>query len=347
MNAMRPASPHIAPRPDWLAQVKEPTLDPTLAIIDAHHHLWDRSGQRYLPDEYQADIDHAGHKVVATVYVQCRSMFDMARPVAFQSVGEVQFATAIAERSASGRYGATRMNAAIIAGADLGLGDAVRPVLEEMLERSGDRLRGIRNTTAWHPDPRLVTNPVPPPAGVLVEPAYLRGASCLERYGLVLDVWAYHTQLDEVIALAEHLPNQGIVLDHVGGPLGAGPYQGRRDEVYAHWTAAMTRLARCPNVSVKLGGLGMGVSGFDLHQRSLPPTSLQLAELWRPYILHCIEHFGVQRCLFESNFPVDKGMYGYGVLWNAFKRLTEDFSAAERASLFSQTAATLYRIAPH
>ncbi|MEH3023619.1 MAG: amidohydrolase family protein [Pseudomonas oryzihabitans] len=347
MNATRPASPHIAPRPDWLAQVKEPALEPALAIIDAHHHLWDRSGQRYLFDEYRADIEGAGHHVVATVYVQCRSMFDLTRPEALQSVGEVQFATGIAERSATGRYGATRMNAAIVAGADLRLGDAVQPVLEEMLERAGGRLRGVRNTTAWHPDPRLVTNPVPPPAGVLGEPGFLRGAGCLARHGLVLDVWAYHTQLDEVIALAQRLPDQRIVLDHLGGPLGAGPYRGRRDEVYAHWMAAITRLARCPNVSVKLGGLGMGVSGFDLHRQPLPPTSLQLAQLWRPYILPCIEHFGVQRCLFESNFPVDKGMYGYGVLWNAFKRLTEGSSASERASLFSRTAATLYRIQPH
>lgn len=342
---MNAASPHIPVRQAWLAQVQEPALEPALPVIDAHHHLWDRPGLRYLHDEYQADIDAAGHNVVATVYAQCRSMFDPASEPAFAPVGEVQFAAGVAACSASGLYGPTRMNAAIIAGADLRLGEAVLPVLEVMRERAGARLRGVRNTTAWHSDPRLVTNSRPAPAGVLSEAAFLRGAACLARLELVLDIWAYHTQLDEVTTLAERLPDQPIVLDHVGGPLGAGPYQGRRDEVFVEWASAITRLARCPNVHLKLGGLGMSVSGFDLHLQPQPPSSIQLAELWRPYILHCIECFGPQRCLFESNFPVDKGMYGYGVLWNTFKRLTQSFSAHERASLFSQTAAKLYRIA--
>lgn len=339
-----PRSPHLPVRPAWLAQVAEAAREPALPIIDAHHHLWDRPGQRYLFEEYQADIDQGGHHVLATVYVQCRSMFDLQRAEAFRSVGEVQFAAGGAARSASGLYGPTRMNAAIIAGADLRLGERVAPVLEEMLERAGPRLRGVRNTTAWHADPRLLTNPNPPPAGVLSETAFLQGARCLARYGLLLEVWAYHSQLDEVLALATRLPEQPIVLNHLGGPLGAGPYQGQRDAVFSDWAGKLRRLARCANVSLKLGGLGMQVSGFDLHQQPLPPTSAQLAALWRPYILHGIDCFGTQRCLFESNFPVDKGMYGYAVLWNAFKRLTEGFSPFERAHLFSQTAAALYRI---
>ncbi len=338
-------SPHAPVRPEWLwlAQVNEAPLEPQRAIIDAHHHLWDRPGQRYLVEDYLADMT-CGHRIVASVYVQCRSMLDMDRPEPFQHVGEVAYANGVAAYSASGRLGPLRLCAAIVAGADLMLGDGVVEVLEEMRQRGGSRLRGVRNTTAWHADPRLVSNPRPPPADVLGAPAFRRGVAQLQRHELVLDIWAYHTQLAEVIELAEAFPEQVIVLDHLGGPLGAGPYAGQREEVFRHWSTDLRRLAQCPNVRLKLGGLGMRVAGFDLDTQALPPGSASLAQLWRPYLLKAIDCFGVERCMFESNFPVDKGMYGYGVLWNTFKRVVADFSDSEKDRLFSGTARAVYRI---
>jgi predicted TIM-barrel fold metal-dependent hydrolase len=344
VSSHRPSvSPHLPVRKEWLARVDEPAIDPHLAIVDAHHHLWDRPENRYLLDDYLDDID-SGHRIVASVYVQCRSMFNIDQPESFQCVGEVEFANGIAALSASGLYGEARLNSAIVAGADLRLGQAVVPVLEEMLERAGPRLQGIRNTTAWHADPLVVSNPNPPPSGILAETHFRKGVSCLKDYDLALDVWGYHTQLEEVLDLARSCPHQVIVLDHVGGPIGVGPYAGRREEVFAHWSRLICQLANCPNVLVKLGGLGMNVGGFALHTRELPPDSDELAVLWKPYILHCIEAFGVERCMFESNFPVDKGMYSYGVMWNAFKKITADFTAGEKRFLFSQTAAYTYNL---
>ncbi|WP_342651372.1 amidohydrolase family protein [Pseudomonas sp. REB1044] len=215
-------SPHLPIRPDWLAQLSEAPLDPGRAIIDAHHHLWERPGQRYLTQDYLADMA-SGHRLVASIYVQCRSMLAIDRPEAFQAVGEVEYANGVAAHSASGLLGEVRLCAAIVGGADLSLGDAVAPVLEQMLERAGPRLRGVRNTTAWHADPRLISNPKPPPPRVLLDPAFHRGMAHLQRHGLVLDIWAYHTQLDEVLTVARAFPELTIVVDHLGGPWVSGP----------------------------------------------------------------------------------------------------------------------------
>lgn len=338
-----PASPHAPVREDWLAQVQEPILEPELPIIDAHHHLWDRPGQRYLLPEYLADTQ-GGHRLLASVYVQCRSMYSADRAAPFDAVGEVEFAAGIAAQSASGLYGESRLCAAIVAGADLRQGAGIIPVLEEMQARSGGRLRGIRNATAWHPDPRLVSNPRPPPAGILMDERFHAGVACLARHELSLDIWAYHTQLDEVLALARKFPDQLIVLDHCGGPLGAGPYAHQRQAVFQSWSLAIRELASCSNLRLKLGGLGMKVGGFAFDERATPPTSAELAELWRPYVLTCVEAFGAERCLFESNFPVDKGMFAYEVLWNAFKRLTQGWRRTDRDALFSGTAMDTYRL---
>lgn len=334
-------SPHAPVRPDWLALIEEVALEPERAIVDAHHHLWDRPGQRYLADDYRADLN-SGHRVVASVYVQCRSMFNLDYPEPMQPVGEVEFANGVAAHSASGLFGEMRMCAGIIGAADLLLGDAVARVLDAMQQRAGERFRGVRNTTAWHADARLVSNPKPPPPGILGEQRFKCGVKHLVARDLSLDIWAYHTQLEEVIALAQACPDLLIIVNHLGGPLGAGPYAGKRQAVFAQWAALLKRLAALPNVRMKLGGLGMKVVGFDLHTQPLPPGSEQLAALWKPYLLHAIECFGVERCLFESNFPVDKGMFSYGVLWNAFKRVVADFSDAEKDRLFSSTARELY-----
>jgi predicted TIM-barrel fold metal-dependent hydrolase len=339
------ASPHLPVREDWLAQRQEEILDPGLPIVDAHHHLWDRPGARYLLDDLLRDTG-SGHDIRATVYVQARSMYRTEGAEELRSLGETEFANGVAARSASGLYGPIRACAAIVGMVDLMLGDGAAPLLERHIRASGERFRGVRNQTAWHASPEINSNPVPPRPGLLSEPAFRRGAARLLEHGLSLDVWAYHTQLDEVLSLARALPGLTLVLDHCGGPLGAGPYRGRRAEVFADWSGRMRLLAGCPNVVVKLGGLGMAVNGFGFEDWDLPPSSAQLAAAWQPYLETCVEAFGAERCMFESNFPVDKGSYGYVALWNAFKRFAAAGSADEKAALFSGTAIRTYRLAP-
>jgi L-fuconolactonase len=337
------SSPHVPVREAWLAQLREEILEPDLPIVDPHHHLWDRPGARYLFEELLGDTG-SGHDIRATVFVQCRSMYRAGGPEELRSVGETEFVAGVAAQSASGQYGRLRACAAIVGMADLMLGDAVAPVLEAHLRAAGGRLRGIRNSTAWHASDEVRSNPIKPPPGLLMEPAFRRGVGRLRDAGLSLDVWAYHTQLAEVIDLARAFPDTAIVLDHCGGPLGVGPFAGRREEVLRAWREDIRTLATCPNVVVKLGGLAMRVGGFGFDREPLPPTSERLAAAWRPIVETCIEAFGATRCMFESNFPVDKGMCSYPVLWNAFKRLAAGCSAAEKAALFAGTAARIYRL---
>jgi L-fuconolactonase len=335
--------PHLAVREEWLALRREPVLEPELPIIDCHHHLWDRPGSRYLLQDLLADTG-SGHNIVATVYVQARGMLRADGPVEERSLGETEFANGVAACSASGIYGPTRVNAGIVAMVDLMLGEAAGPLLDRHLRVAGDRLRGIRNTTAWHPSREIVSNPIPPPPGMLASAEFLKGAAQLAPRGLSLDIWAYHTQLEDVLALARALPELQIVLNHAGGPLGAGPYAGKRAAVRAEWRAGMEKLAALPNIAVKLGGMGMAVNGFGFEDGALPPSSEQIAAAFAPYMLGCVEMFGAARCMFESNFPVDKGSYGYAVLWNGFKRLTQGLAAEERGLLFAGTAARVYRL---
>jgi L-fuconolactonase len=339
MNASR----HIAVREDWLGRVREEILEPALPIVDPHHHLWHQPDSRYLLEDLLHDTG-SGHDIRATVFVQCGAMYRAGGPEERQPLGETEFVTGAAACGASGRYGPTRACAGIVGMVDLTLGDRVEPLLEAHRAVAGERFRGIRNRTAWHPAPEVRSNLSLPPPGPLAHPRFVEGAKRLARFGLALDVWAFHTQLGQVLDLARAAPALTVVINHVGGPIGVGPFAGRRAEVFAAWKRDMLALAACPNTAVKLGGLAMEVGGFGFHRRGLLPTSTELADAWRPYMETCIEAFGPARCMFESNFPVDKGMCGYAVLWNAFKRLAAGASAEEKAALFSGTAARTYRL---
>ena len=341
MTAPSPA--HLPVRPDWLAQSREQAIEPELPIVDSHHHLWDRPGQRYLFDDLLGDM-RSGHDIRATVFVQSRSMYRASLPPELQPVGEVEFANGVAAQAASGLYGRRLACAAIVGFADLMLGDRVEPVLESLHRAGGDRLRGVRNQTAWHPDPDIISNPVPPQPGLLTHPQFLAGAHRLPAHRLTLDVWAYHTQLVEVAELAHSCPDTLIVLDHLGGPLGIGPYRNHREQVFAGWSVDLKTLADLPNVVLKLGGLAMRVGGFDFQENPEPPSSTALALVWAPYVMTAIELFGPARCMFESNFPVDKGMVGYVSLWNAYKIMTKDLTRSERYELFCGTAVRTYQL---
>ena len=335
-------SPHLPVRPQWLGLHSEPALEPQLPIIDAHHHLWDHANNPYLGADLLADAA-AGHRILATVFVECGAMYRKDGPPALASVGETEFVTRIAE--ASDRTGARcRVAAGIVGHADLLLGAEVAAVLDAHLQAAPGRFKGIRNSSVYHPDPRARGSMANPPPGLLLDAQFRRGFACLAPRGLSFDAWMYHTQLGELADLARAFPATTIVLNHVGGPIGIGPYAGTREAVFADWRRSIGELARFPNVRVKLGGMGMRLFGFDFASHDRPPDSQALAQAWGPYVMACVEAFGPGRCMFESNFPVDKGTASYVVIWNAFKRITAALGADERRGLFLQTAAGVYGI---
>jgi L-fuconolactonase len=331
-----------APDDAWLARAPvEPILDPDLPIIDTHHHLWVRPDHRYLLHELLADL-RSGHNVAATVFLQCHAMHRAGGPEEMRPVGETEFVAGIAAMSDSSGYGATRVAAGIVGFADLTLGDRVEAVLEAHIRAGGGRFRGVRHSGNWDADP-VIGNGAPGP-DIYRRGDFRAGLARLTALGLSLDAWVFFTQLGDVIDLARAFPGTNIIMGHVGGVLGYGPYAGRRDEVFASWKASVTELAKCPNVTMKLGGMMMRAALFDYNAAERPPTSEELADWWRPYIETCIELFGADRCMFESNFPVEKMGIGWAALWNAFKRIAAGASADEKRAMFSGTARRIYRL---
>jgi predicted TIM-barrel fold metal-dependent hydrolase len=330
---------------DWLALTPEPTLEPELPICDPHHHFWDfRTArlpyQRYLLHELAADI-HSGHKVRATVFIEARAMYRADGPEEMRPVGEVEFVQGLAAASASGLYGPGRAAAAIIGHANLNLGDRVEPVLDALQAASPNRFRGIRHSVSWDPHPEVESRGV---QGQLASDQFRAGARILARRGLCLENTLYFPQLPELAAFAQAIPNLAIISNHIGGLMRVGPYANRDAEVLATWKRGIAAVAQCPNVVMKLGGIGMPRIGFDWHLREKPIGSEELAQAMAPFITYCIEQFGPERCMFESNFPVDKVSYSYNVLYNAFKRVSESYSATERTAMFHDTAVRVYRI---
>jgi predicted TIM-barrel fold metal-dependent hydrolase len=340
----QPASSTYLPvRDEWLARRTEAILEPDLPIVDPHHHLWERPDWRYMLDDLLADTN-SGHNIVATVFVQCRSMHRASGPEELRPVGETEFVNGVAAMSAAGGYGKAKICAGIVGHADLRLGPRVREVLEAHIRAGGGRFRSIRHITAWDADPALMNPAYAPPPGLMADATFRQGFSQLAPLNLSFDAWLYHPQIDEVTALAQAFPDTRICQNHVGGPLAIGSYAGKRDEVFSKWSASIRALAKCPNVVVKLGGMAMRINGFDFHEKADPPSSEALAAAWKPYVETCVEAFGASRGMFESNFPVDKGSYAYAPYWNACKILSRGASAAEKRDLFSGTAARFYRL---
>jgi predicted TIM-barrel fold metal-dependent hydrolase len=327
-------------RQDWLDRRHEEIIEPELPIIDPHHHLWDRPGYRYLFQDLRADVD-SGHKIVATLFAECGAMYRADGPPELKSLGETEFVTGVARQGASGKYEATRYIAGIIGYVDLKIGSRAKGVLEQHMAASEGRLRGIRNGSASHADPSLKIYAGAPP-GLLLDREFREGFAALAPLGLGFDVWVFQTQLKEVVDLASAFPETTLVLDHLGGPLAVGPYAGKREEAFTQWRGGIYEVASCPNVCIKLGGLGMKPIGFTFYKNDLPPSSQDLEKAWRPYIETCIEAFGPRRSMYESNFPVDKGTCSYQVLWNAFKRIAIGYSGDEKTALFSGAALKAY-----
>jgi L-fuconolactonase len=339
VSPQNPADPADA----WLDQVREPALEPTLPIIDPHHHLWDHPQSRYLLDEILRDIG-SGHRVIATVFVECMSMYRADGPDAMKPVGETEFVNGIAAQSASGQYGDTRVAAGIVGFADLALGAAVEAVLQAHIAAAPARFRGIRHAGGFDPSPDVRNSHTNPPADLYRMPAFREGFARLAKLGLSFEAWQYHPQMAMVTELARAFPDTKIILDHFGGPLGIGPYEGKRAQILAQWKKDLAELARCPNVVAKLGGINMPINGFGWHRRATPPSSDELVAATRDYYLQAIDSFGPARCMFESNFPVDRASCSYAVLWNSFKKIAAGFSAEEKSWLFNRTATETYRL---
>ena len=330
---------------DWLDLTQESPIEPEIPLCDPHHHFWDRRlqsipYQRYLLHELMADLD-SGHNVRSTVFVEARSMYRESGPAELQPVGEVEFVQGLAAASASGVYGEARVAAAIVGHADLKLGDAVAPVLEALQAASANRFRGIRHNVTWSPDPLIDDRET---QGIMANDSFRAGARVLARMGLSLDVMLSFPQLKELADFARAVPEVSIILNHLGGISRTGIYAGKDDEIIPAWREGIAAVADCPNVTCKLGGMGMPRLGFGWHERTIPIGSEELAESMAPWKNYCIEQFGPERCMFESNFPPDKVSFSYNVMYNAFKRLSKDYSPTERANLFHDAAVRAYRI---
>ncbi len=329
----------------WLALTTEETLEPELPICDAHHHFWDFRMERipyhrYLLHELADDLN-SGHNVRSTVFLEARAMYRPDGPPELRSVGEVEFVQGLAAASATGLYGPAKAAAAIIGHANLGLGDDVNRVLDALQQASPNRFRGIRHSVGWDPHPEIENRGA---EGQLADPQFRAGAQALARRGLVYENTVYFPQLSELADFADAVPDLTIISNHIGGLMRVGPYGNRDDEVLPQWRAGIDRLAQCPNVVIKLGGVGQPRYGFDWHLRDTPIGSPELAEALSPLLTYCIDRFGPQRALFESNFPPDKVSYSYNVMYNAFKRLSSAYSPTERAALFHDNAVRVYSI---
>ncbi|HEY4172242.1 MAG TPA: amidohydrolase family protein [Rhodopila sp.] len=334
---------HPRVRPDWLAKLTEEVLDPGQPIIDPHHHLWKARPDPYLLADLVADL-LTGHNVLATVFIQCGSDYRKDGLAELRPVGETEFVAAAAKECESGAYGSLRACAGIIGYADCLLGDRIDAVLEAHIQAGGGRFKGIRHSGTYDPGIAPTAPPGAPP-GLYRDPAFRAGFGRLNGLGMTFEAWLYHPQLGDLLDLLRAFPDQKVVLNHFGGPLGVGPYEGQQAEVFAQWRAHIIELATCGNLYLKLGGLAMNVNGFGYHHQPLPPSSGEMAGAWRPFVETAVAAFGADRCMFESNFPVDKGMCSYPVLWNAFKRIAAGCSADEKAALFHRTAQRFYGLA--
>ena len=328
---------------EWLDQVVEPIVDPDRKIVDPHHHLWPPGGALpYGVDELVADLT-SGHDVIATVFVECRAAYRTDGPDHLQPVGETEFVAASAEEISEHHPGAPTIGG-IVAHADLAELDVLDEVLDAHTDAAGGRFRGIRDALCHAIDPDGLTIPGRAPADRASDPAFHNGVRRLGERGLTYDTWQYHYQVSELTALARVADETVIVCDHFSTPLGVGRFAGQRDEIFTQWRRDIAELAACPNVVAKLGGMAMPDNGFGWHTAERPPTSDEFVAAQADYYHHAIEVFGPHRCMFESNFPVDRLSLSYPVLWNALKKIAERYSDDEQDDMFSGTATRVYRL---
>lgn len=325
---------------DWLNQLREDVIDPDREIVDPHHHLWPRPHRSYDLEELWSDTQD-GHKVVQTVFLECGSAYRQDGPEQLRPVGETEFVAAAAERAAASPEKA--QIAGIVSHADLR-----RPDLDDIIDAhtraAKGRFRGIRHSGACDANPEALTIAGSAPAGLYADPDFRRGVARLGERGLTYDTWNYHHQLQDFAALARAVPGTTMILDHFGTPLGVGRYEGQREAIFSKWKDDIAEAAACPNVHAKLGGMAMPDNGYGWNAREKPPSSDEFVEAQAPWYHHAIKCFGPERCMFESNFPVDRLSISYRTLWNGLKKIAADYPEAAQAAMFSGTARKVYKL---
>ncbi|MAV32774.1 MAG: amidohydrolase [Gammaproteobacteria bacterium] len=329
----------------WLEQVREEIIDPEREIVDPHHHLWrKRFGKDYLLAELQRDTD-LGHKIEKTVFIECHAFYDKTAADYLQPLGETRVVEQIASES---KISGGVEIAGIVAHADLTLAGTAPDKLDELLEAhrsmGGKLFKGIRHAAASDAEPEKLTIPGMAPRSLYSQNSFRDGIRMLAEKGLTLDCWHYHHQNQSFLDLARAVPQCTIILDHFGTPLGVGKYRYKADEIYEQWKKDILEISKCPNVVAKLGGLAMPDNGYMWHTQERPPTSEEFKTAQEKYYKYMIDCFGPERCMFESNFPVDRLSISYDVLWNAFKKIAESYSETEKKSLFKGTASKIYRL---
>lgn len=327
----------------WHRQVVEKIIDPERVILDCHHHLWYRPGDRnYMLEDLWSDTQ-SGHNVTKTVFIECRASYRTDGPEHLKPLGETEFVAEIARKSRAAA-GEKAMVAGIVAHADLTLGDRLEAVLDAHGQIGGSLFKGIRHAGAHDENPEALSIPGRAVKDLYDRDDFRKGMAVLGRRGLTYDTWHYHHQNQAFARLAQAVPDTVMILDHFGTPLGVGQYAGKRDEIFKQWRKDIAEIARCDNVFAKLGGLAMPDNGFGWHERKTPPSSDEFVAAQKRYYLHTIECFGPERCMFESNFPVDKWSLSYHVLFNGLKKIAADFSEDEKNAMFSENAKRVYRV---
>ena len=335
-----------APDEAWLARaLPEEAIDPALPVVDPHIHFWHhKSGYKYFVEEFGRDVADCGHNVEATVYVECGSMYRTSGPDHLKYVGETEYAVGQAAMAASGKYTKALGAAGIVGFADLTLGARTRETIDAHIEAANGRFSGVRQRAKWDDDP-AVRGPVSADApGLFLRPEFGVGLDYIASKGLLFEASVFHHQLSDVVHLARAHPDARIVVGNNASPVGHASYAGKEAQVHAVWLAGIKELGNCPNVSIKLGGLLMSLGSFDFTKAARPPTSEELAALWRPWIEPCIEVLGATRCMASSNFPVDRAGIPYGTLWNTFKRIAAGCSVDEKRQILAGSAKRIYRL---
>ena len=333
---------------DWLSLVDEEIVEPERPIIDPHHHLWrnHRSLNRsidYDLNDLWADTE-SGHNIIATVFVECGADYRSSGPESLRPVGETDYVKSAADLSILGASEGRPPIKGIVSHIDLRLGAAVEEVISAQIDAGEGLLKGVRHATAYYPDPPAVDRYAGRIEHLMMLKEFREGFARLAPAGLSYDAWLLHPQIRELTDLAEAFPETIIIFDHFGGPLGIGPYQGKQRDIFPQWQRDVQQLSKCANVVAKLGGLAMPINGWGWDEREMPASSDELVAAHQDYYLHTIDCFGPERCMFESNFPVDKLSVSYRVLWNALKKIGSQFNEAEKDLMFRGTAQCVYRL---
>ncbi len=328
-------------RLEWINSGQETPIDSTQRIIDPHHHLWERGGSRYRAEELSQDTAR-GHAVSDTVFVECLASYRKEEQEERRSIGETEF---VVEESVRSRELKGCDISGIIAFIDLSLGDKVNNLLDAHQEVSGKMLKGVRHATAWSNDPKIPVSHSKPREGLMAEKAFIDGVRYLGNRNLSFDAWMYFDQLHQLHNLAKEVPNTRIIINHLGAPLNLGRWQKKQAEMHSIWKSELRKLAKLENVYLKIGGIGMeNYFGTNWGSRPSPPSSDEVVTAWDERILWCIERFGTEKCMFESNYPVDRQTLPYSVIWNTFQKITQSFTVSEKDDLFWVTAQSVYGV---